>query len=610
MVNFANPAGIYALLALIPLIILYLIRPKPKELVIPSLMFLLQDRGIAKRHTFLKTILRDLLFLLHILALLGLAFAIADPIVNIPYDSAAKSTIIVLDMSASMHATDGRGSRFDRAAEAARNAVKGDTSVVLAENTPLLVQEAVSSTRASAFLRSLSPKATATNLGDAMMLAQDLSPSGEGRVVVVSDFLVTDGPDPEVPKKVLESKGLTVDFVDVGSGGSNVGIVDLAVDKFQTKVVVKNFDAEDRTIRLLVKNSGRTVHERTLTILPRSIESLSFDTLPGVTVVEIPEKDDLLVDNQAFVSAPNATAVEIAVISNTPNTFLENALISAGNVQLKKYEPPMTSSEVKALPQRIIVLANFDKELLHSSLFRNELAEKIRAGATLIVSGQPDLHQVDFADLLPVTLKGKGGPTPIVAAVANQVTKDVEFGSVSEHFIAEAPNSTLVLAAGNANEPIIAVREYGNGRVLYYGIDDTKSDFKYSPSYPIFWANVIDVVTGVKDIGNFNQRTGRVLVFAEPKWVTTPSGKIKTERLLLDEAGFYEIDGSYYAVNLLNERESNIAEQSPVKATKVESYKGDKVKKRKDVNFGGYLAAIAFALLALELFYIKWRGDF
>ena len=610
MVNFGNPAGIYALLTLIPLIILYLIRPKPKELVIPSLMFLLQDRGIAKRHTFLKTILRDLLFLLHLLALLGLAFSIAEPIFNIPYDSAAKSTVVVLDMSASMQTTEKGESRFERATDAARKAIKGETSVILAENTPLVVQEGVSSTRATAFLRSVSPKATATNIGDAMMLAEEFTNGGEGRVVVVSDFLVTDGPDPEVPRKVLESKGLVVDLIDVGSGGSNVGIVDLAVDKFQTKVVMKNFDAQDRTITVQVKNSGKVIHEKTLTLLPKSIESLSFNTMGGVTIVEIPEKDDLMVDNRAFISAPNATAVQVALITNTPSTFIQNALESAGNVLVTRYEPPLTGAQVESLSERIIVISGFDTGLLHSTLFKNEFAEKVRQGATLVITAQPDLDAVNFGELLPVQISGKGGPTTITAAVINQITKDVEFGAVSEHFIASAPNESVVLAAGTANEPIIALREYGGGKVVYYGVDDAKSDFKYSPSYPIFWANLLDVVTGVKDIGNFNQRTGRVLVFPEAKWVTTPSGKIKTSRLLLDETGFYEIDGSYYAANLLNEKESNIAEQSPTRAVNVEDYKERKVTKRKDVNFGGYLAALAFALLALELFYIKYRGDF
>ena len=36
---FSNPIGLAALLALIPLIIIYLIRPKPHEQMLPSLIF-------------------------------------------------------------------------------------------------------------------------------------------------------------------------------------------------------------------------------------------------------------------------------------------------------------------------------------------------------------------------------------------------------------------------------------------------------------------------------------------------------------------------------------------------------------------------------------------
>jgi len=301
--------------------------------------------------------------------------------------------------------------------------------------------------------------------------------------------------------------------------------------------------------------------------------------------------------------------VRVAVISNEDNTFLENALKAAGNVEIRKFEPPLTGAQIEVMDERIIVLSGFDRSLLHTSLFRDEFAEKVRNGATLIITGQDDLHQVDFSSLLPITIEGKGGPTTISATVINQITRDVEFGSISEHFIASAPNETVVLAAGNANEPIVAMKEFGGGRILYYGIDDQKSDFKYSPSYPIFWTNVLDLVTGAKDIGNFNQRTGRILVFPEEQWITTPTGKIKTSRVLMDDAGFYEVNGVYYAANLLNEKESNIAQKASTSATRADQYKENKITKRKDISFGGWLAFIALIILAGELFYVKFRGD-
>ncbi|MBI1969141.1 hypothetical protein HYS48_00470, partial [Candidatus Woesearchaeota archaeon] len=46
-----------------------------------------------------------------------------------------------------------------------------------------------------------------------------------------------------------------------------------------------------------------------------------------------------------------------------------------------------------------------------------------------------------------------------------------------------------------------------------------------------------------------------------------------------------------------------------VKAERVEQYEPEKVKKRKDVSFESYFLFGVFALLLLELLYIKRRGD-
>ena len=65
---FLSPIWLYALLLLIPFILLYLIGPKPKHKVIPSLMFLFKDLGRDKRTNFFRRLIRDLLFLLQLAA--------------------------------------------------------------------------------------------------------------------------------------------------------------------------------------------------------------------------------------------------------------------------------------------------------------------------------------------------------------------------------------------------------------------------------------------------------------------------------------------------------------------------------------------------------------
>ena len=48
--GFSNQLGLWALLSLIPFIILYLRKPKPVDRIIPSLMFMLQNRKTSNKY--------------------------------------------------------------------------------------------------------------------------------------------------------------------------------------------------------------------------------------------------------------------------------------------------------------------------------------------------------------------------------------------------------------------------------------------------------------------------------------------------------------------------------------------------------------------------------
>ena len=72
--QFDNITGLYALLGLVILLILYLRRPKPMDKVIPSLMFLIKQRGIQKKYKFFRRLLRNLVLILQILTIVAFAF--------------------------------------------------------------------------------------------------------------------------------------------------------------------------------------------------------------------------------------------------------------------------------------------------------------------------------------------------------------------------------------------------------------------------------------------------------------------------------------------------------------------------------------------------------
>src|ERR1041385_5483936 len=129
-VSIGNSAGLWALLALVPLVILYLIRPKPKNLAIPSLMFFIKSSGARRLTSFLKTLTRDWLFLIQLLLLGALALTFANPFTTYQHDITATNTVIVLDASASMQTQEGTSTRFDIAVSKARSLLGSKNTVI------------------------------------------------------------------------------------------------------------------------------------------------------------------------------------------------------------------------------------------------------------------------------------------------------------------------------------------------------------------------------------------------------------------------------------------------------------------------------------------------
>ena len=103
---FQRLVGLWALTAVAVFIILYFRRPKPQDKIIPSLMFIMQDNKRSKQYSFLQKLMTNLLFLLQLLSILGLALVAAAPFVKLKYDTTLENTVIILDVSASMQAKE------------------------------------------------------------------------------------------------------------------------------------------------------------------------------------------------------------------------------------------------------------------------------------------------------------------------------------------------------------------------------------------------------------------------------------------------------------------------------------------------------------------------
>ncbi|HJO02307.1 MAG TPA: BatA and WFA domain-containing protein, partial [Candidatus Woesearchaeota archaeon] len=364
---FANTLGLIALASLIPFIILYLRKPRPQDRIIPSLMFILQNKKTSKQSDFLRKFLTNLLFFIQLLALIGLSIAVAEPFIKVPYDVSLENTIVVLDVSASMQADERGTTRFEKAIREGKKALSGKNSIILAENIPLIVLEDEEEKTASGILDSLQPKATTTNLGDAMLLAKDILQDRPGRVVVISDFSNVDGPDLLAVKKAISSEELIVNFIDVSNNAENAGITDMDVRKHSIKIYVKNFNSIRKQISLkLIKDGGVIADSGDIEVLPNSIESFMFDDTPtGVSKIELNPKDDLDVDNVVYISAPLKKKVNVLLITNNKDTNLENALLASRDIALNVVNPPVLTlntygERIEPFEHDVIVIHNIN----------------------------------------------------------------------------------------------------------------------------------------------------------------------------------------------------------------------------------------------------------
>ncbi|WP_292350605.1 BatA domain-containing protein, partial [Methanomethylovorans sp. PtaU1.Bin093] len=245
---FETPLALLALASVIPLIILYLLRPKPLMVRIPSVMFLMQVEEKKRFFTSITKLIKDPLFLIQLLVLILLALAAAAPYIITNEPLSDEHTVLVMDMSASMQT----GNRFQEAIAKAEDYVSKKNSIVLAHNVPVTLLEGQDATTTQAALSSLKPGATVADISAAMGTGMRMLSQGGGRLIVISDLTNWEGEDPVSAKNLAESYGLKVEFVQIGNTADNIGIIQGRLETTQSgytyNCVLKNYGSSDQNV--------------------------------------------------------------------------------------------------------------------------------------------------------------------------------------------------------------------------------------------------------------------------------------------------------------------------------------------------------------------------
>ena len=310
-----NPAGLWFLGLIIPILALHVLKPRRVQAAVSSVFLW---RKVARPVSAAKPwqrLVPSWLLAAQLLAAILLALAFAKP-VQLTDEPLAEHTIFVIDASGSMQSTDGSPDRLADAQEVARDLRRqvpagGEASLVVASDRARAVL--TKSGDVDAFddaLARIEPSPGTVDFAGAFALAAGLDTGDRpSRVVIVSDGGV---PDADLRLAPTGSR-----YERVGETDANRGISQLTVEPADggllARVTVRHYGGPEATQTLRVDVDGRTVNRQEVTLDRGGVLNLSVPLPIGERIEAFLESDDVLpLDNRAVATV--ARRPEITVL--------------------------------------------------------------------------------------------------------------------------------------------------------------------------------------------------------------------------------------------------------------------------------------------------------
>ena len=626
---FIFPLALLGLLSVIPLIILYMLLPKPFKVSMPSVMFLVRiEESREKIYSSLTKLVKDPLFFVQLFVLILLAVAAAGPFILTYAEHSDESTVIVIDVSASMQV----GDRFEQVQREAIRHLSQVNTIILAESVPVIVAENVSASEAESVIRGLTPKAVTADIGSSMAAAANALSVRGGSIYVFSDFTSWDGLNPLEAKHLIGSS-LNVTYIAVGTPtDNNLGIVNGYLEKsggtYNYYFMVRNYGPGVKTVSAdvtttLANGSKLSYAPMTLSVPGNGVETFVFNNVGyGTTEIKITTNDALPEDNVAYVSIPGTQSARALYISDASGSTSLPSQIALSLI------PELSVENVNDVPASIsqeydFVVVNMGTHVLTSSETDALLSFVSNGGDIIFVAGEylENANQtVSLSKLLPVRINSTVSTldgTPIYA-LGSDITSGLELNNVyvRTYLNAEPRNlsATAYPVMTSDDIPIVAYGPYEKGSVFYFGLndhagDDAWNNFASFPEFPVFWIRMADYFAGIGDISEYNIKAGTVLVLPTETEIITPEGRVRTGRVLFDKAGIYMVGQKKIAVNMYNDKESN---------TLLERLNGvDDISEGEELptlyeirrNIFYIFALLAALCIFAELYLLRKRGD-
>jgi Ca-activated chloride channel family protein len=475
--NLLVPAAL-AFAIIIPIILLfYFMRPKRQERVIGSTLLwqqALQDLQASRPWQRLRV---TPLLLLQLLAAAIIVFILTRPAI-LTSSSVTGDTIIILQASASMQATDVKPSRFEDAKNQIADFIDmlgpNDTlSLIAMARTP---QVLIANARDKSQLNAALQRATVTNqdadLEQALSLAASLAAGhSNAQVLVIGDGHV-------LPPDQQLQLSFPVHYLSIGTNAPNAALLALAARTLQGKLValaqVANYSPQQRAIPVALYADTTLVGVQTILLPSGANGAVQWGPLnPNTRFLhaKLLSQDAMTVDHDAWAIVGGSLHGRVLLVTKG-NSFLEAALRLQPNVNL--YE---------TTPDHYTTIGSYDL-----TIFDGFVPPTLPPGGLFFIN--PPVGTYPFGTVGPdihVSSVNVGADTP-------NLLSNVDLTSIhslrASHQLTPALWAQAVMIAPET--PLLIAGENNNRRVAALGFDLHDTDLPLQPSFPVLIYNLVN----------------------------------------------------------------------------------------------------------------------
>ncbi|GER89200.1 hypothetical protein KDW_33620 [Dictyobacter vulcani] len=472
------PAAL-AFSAIIPIILLlYFMRPKRQERVIGSTLLwqqAMQDLQASRPWQRLRI---TPLLLLQLLAAIVIIIVLIRPAIFLS-SPISGNTIVILQSSASMQATDVAPTRFDKAKETINDFISAlgpddHLSLITMARTP---QVLIANSQDKGQLDNALQHARVTNqdadLEQALSLAGSLAAGQSNtRVLVIGDgHVMNSNQNLDVP--------FPVQYMSIGTDAANVALMALSARSIQGQLIgfaqVSNYSHEQRSIPVELYTDGKLFGVKTVTLNAGTSGAIEWGPLAAKTSLlhaRLISQDAMTSDHEAWSLVGSSIRGRVLLVSKG-NMYLETALRLQSNVTLYTIDPDKYAHST----------GSYDL-----TIFDGYLPPREPAGNIFYVN--PPEHTYSFGSSNPLT-----AVTHISAGNDPQnLLSNVDLSSIhtmhASHQLKPALWAQTII--NTPETPIILAGENNNRRIAVFGFDLHETDLPLQPSFPILIYNLVN----------------------------------------------------------------------------------------------------------------------